>query len=82
MTKKVELGKRELEIVELIAAGLTRKEVAARMSISAITVRNSLVNIFCKTGAQNSIQLVIIAIQRGWITIPGVEVKDTDPTVL
>ena len=42
------LTSRETEILELLAGGLSNKEIAQRIHISALTVRNHLVHIFKK----------------------------------
>jgi DNA-binding NarL/FixJ family response regulator len=42
------LTSREAEVLELLAEGLSNKEIAQKMSIAAGTVRNHLVNIFQK----------------------------------
>jgi DNA-binding NarL/FixJ family response regulator len=42
------LTSREAELLELLTAGLSNKEIAQKMSISAGTVRNHLANIFQK----------------------------------
>jgi DNA-binding NarL/FixJ family response regulator len=54
-----ELSPREREAIELIAAGLTNKEVAARMGVSMSTVKGYMVDIFRKTGASNRTAAVV-----------------------
>jgi ATP/maltotriose-dependent transcriptional regulator MalT len=52
---------RELEILELIAAGLSNKEIAARVFVSENTVKTHSSRVFDKLGAQRRTQ----AVQRG-----------------
>jgi DNA-binding CsgD family transcriptional regulator len=52
---------RELEILELIAAGLSNKEIAARVYVSENTVKTHSSRVFDKLGAQRRTQ----AVQRG-----------------
>jgi DNA-binding CsgD family transcriptional regulator len=52
---------RELEILELIAAGLSNKEIAARLFVSENTVKTHSSRVFDKLGAQRRTQ----AVQRG-----------------
>jgi NarL family two-component system response regulator LiaR len=52
---------RELEILELIAAGLSNKEIAARAYVSENTVKTHSSRVFDKLGAQRRTQ----AVQRG-----------------
>jgi DNA-binding NarL/FixJ family response regulator len=43
-----ELSARELEVLELVAAGLTNEAIAARLSLSVRTVERHLSNIYAK----------------------------------
>jgi DNA-binding CsgD family transcriptional regulator len=52
---------RELQILELIAAGLSNKEIAARVFVSENTVKTHSSRVFDKLGAQRRTQ----AVQRG-----------------
>ena len=52
---------RELEILELIAAGLSNKEIAARVYVSENTVKTHSSRVFDKLGARRRTQ----AVQRG-----------------
>jgi DNA-binding NarL/FixJ family response regulator len=57
----------EIEIVKLIAKGLTTKEIALHKCISFHTVNTHRKNIFRKMGVSNASELVMHAIQQGWI---------------
>jgi LuxR family maltose regulon positive regulatory protein len=50
------LSERELEVLQLIAAGCTNDEVAHQLSLSLNTVKWHVSNIFGKLGAKNRIQ--------------------------
>jgi len=52
---------RELEILTLVAAGLTNREIAERLSISAQTVKKHTGNIYGKLGASTRTEAVAIA---------------------
>jgi DNA-binding CsgD family transcriptional regulator len=52
---------RELEILELIAAGLSNKEIAARAFVSENTVKTHSSRLFGKLGAQRRTQAVQLA---------------------
>jgi len=59
--RKVEslgLTPRELEILELIAAGLSTKEIAARVHVSENTVKTHSSRVFDKLGARRRTQAV------------------------
>lgn len=57
----------EIEIVKLIANGLTTKEIASRRNISYHTVNTHRKNIFKKVAVSNASELIIHAIKAGWI---------------
>jgi DNA-binding NarL/FixJ family response regulator len=56
---------REIEILNLIAAGCTAREVSDRMEITYKTVENHKQRIFGKLGVQNQAHAVSIAFRRG-----------------
>jgi DNA-binding NarL/FixJ family response regulator len=55
----------EIEIIRLIADGLTTKEIALRKFISFHTVMTHRKNIFRKAGVNNASELVMFAIRNG-----------------
>lgn len=57
----------EIEIVRLIAAGITTKEIATLKNISFHTVNTHRKNIFRKMGVSNASELIMHAIKAGWI---------------
>jgi DNA-binding NarL/FixJ family response regulator len=57
----------EIEIVKMIANGLTTKEIALKKIISHHTVSTHRKNIFKKVGVSNASELIIHAIKAGWI---------------
>ena len=63
----IQLTSSEIEIVRLIASGLTTKEIASRKNISFHTVNTHRKNIFRKMGVCNASELIIYAIKAGWI---------------
>jgi DNA-binding NarL/FixJ family response regulator len=65
------LSERELEIIELVAIGLTNQEIAGRLTISKRTVDNHVSNIFTKTGAKNRVALLNWAMDNGKICRDG-----------
>jgi DNA-binding NarL/FixJ family response regulator len=68
------LTPREREIVRHVALGLRNAEVAERLSISEVTVKTHLNNIFQKLGMRGRTALALYAIRVGLI---GVEEKST-----
>jgi LuxR family maltose regulon positive regulatory protein len=61
------LSKREIEILQLITAGLTNKEVAQRLSISVRTVKFHTGNLFGKLGVKNRTEAIARARTLGFI---------------
>jgi DNA-binding NarL/FixJ family response regulator len=64
------LSQRELEILELVAAGSTNREAAARLFISEATVKTHLLHIYAKLGVGDRAAAVAEAFNRGLLT-PG-----------
>jgi DNA-binding CsgD family transcriptional regulator len=75
------LTDRELEITELVADGLTNREVAEKLYISPNTVKVHLRNIFTKAGVSSRTELSMLAIQRGWITVPTQEGNEEEEEI-
>ena len=59
------LTSRELEILELLAEGLTKKEIAGRLGISNSTVSHHVVHIFEKLKVPNAPAAIAQAFRRG-----------------
>ena len=55
---------REMEVVELIAEGLSNKEISARLFISDGTVRNHISTIMEKTGLEHRTQIAVKYLNR------------------
>jgi DNA-binding NarL/FixJ family response regulator len=59
------LTPREREVLRLIVEGLTNKEIAARLQISAATAKNHVLHIANKLGASDRTQAAVAAIRLG-----------------
>ncbi len=73
MAEEITPTRRELEILALLAEGLSNDEIAARLSISPNTVKVHLRNIFEKMGVQSRTEATMEAVRKGWIVVPGLE---------
>ncbi len=60
-----ELTLREVEVLKLIAAGPSNREIAAELVLSGATVKTHVNRIFSKTGARDRAQAVRYAYQHG-----------------
>jgi DNA-binding NarL/FixJ family response regulator len=66
------LSDRELQVIELVTAGLTNEQIALELEISKRTVDNHISNILTKTETQNRVALVRWALQWGKVCIDEV----------
>jgi DNA-binding NarL/FixJ family response regulator len=64
------LTAREVEILRLIAAGLTNTEIAERLFISPLTCKSHVSRILTKLDARDRTQLVVLAYESG-LVVPG-----------
>jgi DNA-binding NarL/FixJ family response regulator len=62
------LHSREIEVLRLVAKGMTNRQIALQLSISDHTVGTHLANTFRKLGVGSRMEAVNYAIQRGIIT--------------
>jgi len=62
-------SQRELELLELMADGLTDAEIAEKLSISAKTMRSRLHALRMKMQARTRTHVVAIAFRRGLLTV-------------
>ena len=69
-TGTAELSSRELEILHCIARGLSNKEIAGELFLSANTVRNHVQRLSSKLGAHSRLEAVVLAVRAGLITLP------------
>ena len=60
-----ELTPREIEVLKLIAAGLSNAEIADRLVLSNATIKTHVNRIFYKTGARDRAQAVRYAYEHG-----------------
>ena len=63
------LTSREVEVLELLAEGLSNKRIAARLGISDQTVKFHVAAISGKLGAHNRTEAVRLGVRRGLITL-------------
>jgi NarL family two-component system response regulator YdfI len=63
------LSERELEVLDVIAEGLSNKLIAHRLGISEHTVKTHVASIFAKLGAASRTEAVSLAIRRGLVML-------------
>ncbi len=62
-----ELSEREIEVLRLIAGGLSNKEIAEKLFIAEGTAKNHVSNILGKLEARDRAQAVARAKEMGWV---------------
>ena len=68
---RTDLTARELEVLQMLARGLTNKEIGNALRISGNTVRNHVNSIIEKLEVSDRTEAATTAIQRGIIEVPG-----------
>ena len=63
------ITKREEEVLQLIAEGLSTNEVATRLYISVKTVKNHLASVYSKLDSRDRTQAVVRAVRMGIIRL-------------
>jgi DNA-binding NarL/FixJ family response regulator len=64
----VSLSERESEVLRLIAAGYSNKEIAAQLELSVKTVEVHKANAARKLGLKGRIDIVKYALLQGWLS--------------
>jgi two-component system NarL family response regulator len=64
-----ELSERELEVLRLMAQGMSNQEIGTALSIGESTIKSHVNRILSKLGVNDRTQAVIIAVKRGLVNL-------------
>jgi DNA-binding NarL/FixJ family response regulator len=63
------LTSREVEVLELLASGLTHRQIALRLGITGKTARNHMANVYEKLEIHGRAQAVLYAVREGLVEL-------------
>lgn len=66
-----DLSEREIEVLKLLAMGLSNAEIAKRLYLSEGTIRNYTSAIFSKLNVSDRTQAVVVALKSGLVELNG-----------
>jgi two-component system NarL family response regulator len=64
------LTAREVEVLQLVAKGMSNKEISAALFVAEDTVKNHLKHAFTKLGVSDRTEAVMLAVQKGILALP------------
>jgi DNA-binding NarL/FixJ family response regulator len=62
-----DLTPREIEVLKLLADGVSNQQIAEKLVLSMHTVRNHVQNVITKLGAHSKLEAVATAVREGII---------------
>ncbi len=74
------LSDREMEMLKLLATGMSNKEIAEKLSLSLRTVKAHMSNIFTKMNVASRSEALVEALRREWLTLEDIKQGDVSET--
>jgi DNA-binding CsgD family transcriptional regulator len=75
------LSQREREVLDLVATGMTNRQIAQELVVSVNTVKVHMRNIFTKLGVESRTEATLAAIREGWVNVPAEKDAYTEPVI-
>ena len=73
------LTEREIEVLKMVAAGMSNKDIARKLFLSIHTIESHLTSIFNKLNVCSRIEAVMEVFKRGWFTLEDIsDQRDSD----
>jgi NarL family two-component system response regulator LiaR len=66
------LSEREIEVLKMVAAGMSNKDIAKKLFLSIHTIESHLTSIFNKLDVCSRIEAVMEVFKRGWFTLEDI----------
>lgn len=73
-TERMRVGRltpRQLQILQLVADGMSTKDVAVRLRMSPLTLRTHIQNVLTRLGVHTKLEAVALAIKHGKVSMAG-----------
>jgi len=71
------LSDREMEMLKLLATGMSNKEIAEKLCLSLRTVKAHMSNIFAKMNVASRSEALVEALRKGLLTLEDIKQADT-----
>ena len=68
---RTDLTRRELEVLRLIAQGMSNRQIASELSVAEKTVKTHVSSVLSKLGVADRTQAALMAVREGWVQDPA-----------